>query len=633
MPLITPDGNLATSIDKIMLLAMWSKRLSEEKHPTRPAIISAGMGKPTFPISQFATQSGIDYWSRALSKTQKARHLLSGSNDPAVRNRIAKFFAAIDYGDPRGDFEARTKMALALTRWYGNEVLIRPQDILYTVGGAGALSSIFTTINKQIPNGLIVTPFPHYSLYLGPQGNNRLFPIPVMAEKGYRLTALSLSKHLEAALTQASRENGKVSAILISDPNNPLGTALDELELQEMASVLKNYPDIFIILDEAYAEMRLIGKHRLSLLSVAPALKSRIILMRSATKALSAAGERMAVIVAFNEAFMANLTQENVNTYGHAPRSLQYVFAEAMENLDEIELDNLRNYYKPQVEYALTRLSQMGATMPEGNRYRPEGAFYVVADLKELYGQEISAETARALGKRGKITTDEELIYSLLFDSGVAVAPLSYFGLSNRYGYIRITCSGGESELTTIMDRLETQLIIARKRQQLKLEQQLTRLFEQLNSIDEASLSIFKSSIAQTLTYQSNPKNSTALELKNSNGALRKIILTIKLILKDHLVEIKDRAAINLQSFFRGKQGRRTAKQWKAEMDDKWRTCVNFQFSSADGRQALYHWPPSKRLTFSPWAEYLKTGNLPAPSEAKTVPSRRMGSRRLQSKL
>lgn len=606
MPIITPDGKPADSIDKTMLMSMWSKKLAEEKGHTRPYIISAAMGKPTFPISQYAAQSGVDYWSESLSRSRKARFFLNSSGDVDERDRIAKMYAAIDYGDPRGDFAARTKMAKALTRWYGDKAKIGPQNILYTTGGAGALHSIFVALNKRILNALIVTPFPHYSLYSGPQKQNRLFPVPVMKEKGYRLTANLLSKHLKVATDKARKENKKIGAILICDPNNPLGTALDKEELQRIANVLKDYPDVFIILDEAYAEMRLNGEFELSLLAIAPELKNRMIIMRSATKALSAAGERMAIIIAFDDTMMTDLIQENVNTYGHAPRSLQYVYAEAMEKLGHTELENLRNYYKPQVEYGLARLEQIGANMPKSDHYHPDGTFYILSDLKDLFGQEISADASRALGKRGKITNDEELVYSLLFDNGIALAPLSYFGISNKNGYVRITCSGGEKELAALMDRLECRLVIARKEQQKQLEQDIQFLMNQLNEIDQSKSSKFNELLTKIMQYQSNQKNVTALTLKKNNQELEKIKKSLSVYVPKH----KHDAAVNIQVFFRGYQSSKRAKELKSEMDDKWRACINYNFKSEEARQSMYKWPPSKRLTFQPWLEYLRKNDV-----------------------
>lgn len=617
MPLTMPNGGSAGSMDRIMLLATWARKLAEEKHASRPLIISAGMGRPTFPVSLIAAQAARDYWLKISLLTQQARHLLSLGNTPAVQNQLVKIAEAIGEGDPQGDLEARNKMATALTRWYN--VAISPQHILYTIGGAGALHGVFSVINERFPNGLIVTPFPHYTLYSA-QGKNRLFPMYVMKEKGYRLTAQLFSKSLEAASQQAKKEGNQVSAVLLCDPNNPLGTALNERELQEIACVLKQYPGVFIILDEAYTEMRFTGKYQISLLSVAPELKERIILMRFATKGLSAAGERMAVTIVFDENIMASLLQKNFSTCDYASRSLQHAFAEAMEKLDVAELDNLSNYYQPQVEYVLKRLRNMSAAMPDLN-HRVEGAFYVLADLKDIFGQEISEEAVRALGKRGKISTDEELIYSLLFDNGVAVAPLSYFGMSNRDGYVRITCSGGDEELTELMDRLENRLAAARKEKQAQLEKQLKELIEQLAKFNKVKAAGFIKSTAHTLAYQSSPQNVTALALKKSNEALRKLISNAKVELSAHNVGLKHAAATCIQSFFRGNRGRRQAKQWKDEMDSKWCVFVDAHFGPVKGKQ-VYHWPPSKRLMCLPWKEYLRKNNSPSESKEKQSSSK-----------
>jgi len=631
MPLSTPSNEPAGSIDRIMLLATWTKKLSEEKDSNRPFMISASMGKPTFPISPLVTSAAIDYWNKTLLRSQIARHLLLKGSDAKIRDQITKTLAAIDYGDPRGDFAPRAKIADALTRWYGNKVVIKPEHILFTVGGAGALHSIFSVINKRNPGGIIVTPFPHYSLYTGPQGKNRLFSIPVMENQGYRLTAESLDKYLQAAMAQAEKEHVKVSAFLLCDPNNPLGTALNEEELKKIACVLKKYPDIFIVLDEAYAEMRLGGKHALSLLNVAPKLKDRIILMRSATKALSAAGERMALVVTFNETIKANLLEESVNTYGHAPRSLQYVFAESIDKLDSTELESLRNYYKPQVEYATERLRKMGATMPDPH-YQTEGAFYVLADLSDLLGQEIPAEAKRALGRAGKITTDEELIYSLLFENGISVAPLSYFGVSNRRGYVRITCSGGEMELAELMDRLEPRLVAARKTKQTSLEQELTTMLEKLNQFDRVKANQFKETVKQTLFYQTTSKNINAKALKTSNLALKEILSQAKIALSAHDPKVKHQAAVTLQTFFRGNRGRKLAKERKNEMDTKWRDCVNMHGSSDKIRRPLYSLFPSERLEFKPWVDYLKKNKTQTGSEEKAA-SRSVSSITPRSRL
>lgn len=471
--LLTPDKKPAHYMDRIMLLAMWARHLSQEIEETttsssfsRPIIV-AGLGKPTFPLNLHIAKSMVKQWTGLLRKSRRVRGLLNKSTG---RINFDEAFTGnahvVGYGQPQGDLSARNKIARAFSRWYGDHLEIKANNILFTVGGAGALYIIFTLLNQKYPNGIIITPFPHYGLYSNPFTKNNLFPIPVMNEKGYQLTANLFLISLEEALSQAKNDNTIVSAFLLCDPNNPLGTCVKEEELYKIAGILRNHPEILIILDEAYAEMRF-DKTK-SFLTIAPDLKRRILLLRSGTKAFSVAGEREAVILGFNEDLMYEMCEISTNIYGHPPRTLQHAFAEAMDKLDDAELINLNNYYREQVEYAAIRLKQMKIAMPDPS-YRVTGTFYILCDLSELFGLPLPRETQRALNKAGKIQTDEDIAYYLLFNDGLMLAPLSYYGLSNNKGYIRITCSGGMSEMKELMDRLENRLVQARKTKQLEV--------------------------------------------------------------------------------------------------------------------------------------------------------------------
>lgn len=117
-----------------------------------------------------------------------------------------------------------------------------------------------------------------------------LHPIDVMSE-GYRLTARALEKSINLAFHLAEKDGIYPKAVLICNPSNPLGTTIQPEELEDIADVLRKYPDLHIIFDEAYAEMSFVDMP--SFLQVAPDLKRRTIILRSATKALSAADERM----------------------------------------------------------------------------------------------------------------------------------------------------------------------------------------------------------------------------------------------------------------------------------------------------------------------------------------------------
>ncbi|STX48103.1 kynurenine--oxoglutarate transaminase [Legionella hackeliae] len=450
--MFTPEGQPAEKIDKIMLLSMWAKALKNERAQIENSlqavkkIITAGMGKPTLPISMHTITFLLFYWKYMEEIVKKAMTNLEKLEDEV----------AIDYGHPQGDIKARETMAKAMTDWYG--VKINPEEILFTSGGAGGLRVVFDTLYgryKQIPNYRIITPFPHYTLY-SDYPHHRLHPVDVMKEPGYRLTAEALEKSIQEAYELAQKDGGLPKAVLICNPNNPLGTVISEEEFKKIAQVLRKYPDLHIILDEAYTEMTYVDVP--SFYKIAPDLKNRTTVMRSGTKGLSMAGERVAMLLNSDKKFMSELLATNISLCGHAPRSLQMAYAYTMDKLDLDEKNKLRTFYKSKVDYVSERVREMGATMPDAG-YKVEGTFYVLADFSDMLGLEIDAEAKRALGETGVISTDEELAYNLLFKDSVMIAPLSYYGTSAEAGIMRITCSDNKEQLCELMDRLESTFI------------------------------------------------------------------------------------------------------------------------------------------------------------------------------
>lgn len=448
--MLTPNGQSAKKIEKVMLLAMWANALREEQghqELNTKKMILAGMGKPTYPINRQTIASYLSYWQKLDD--------LSRLNSEEMEES-----SAIDYGDPRGDQEPRALMAERMSLWY--EAEIKPEHVLFTVGGIGGLRVIFETLNthyQELPHYRIITPFPHYSAYSN-NHHHTLHPVDVMKEPGYKLTAKALEASINKAYLLAETDDALPKALLICNPSNPLGTIIDERELKKIAEVLRGYPDLYIIFDEAYTEMSY--REMPSFLKIAPDLKERVVIMRSATKALSAAGERMALLLVFEPILMNEMLNMNISYFIHAPRSAQIGYAQTMMHFNREEQKKLANFYKVRVAYVIQRLQAMGAAMPDP-LYHVEATFYALGDFSDLFGLELPQDAARALQRTGRVSTDEELAYYLLFEDALMVAPLSYFGLSEKSGYLRITCSANEKELCELMDRLEQRLFKVRQ--------------------------------------------------------------------------------------------------------------------------------------------------------------------------
>ncbi|MGQ3891200.1 aminotransferase class I/II-fold pyridoxal phosphate-dependent enzyme [Legionella sp. CNM-4043-24] len=593
--MLTPEGQSADKMDKIMLLSTWTRTLIEESIQEGSSLeagvfISAGMGKPTYPIDLNTIAFFLAYWQKIEEIAKVAMQNLN----------VVKEGAAVDYGDPKGDDEARAIMAQAMSSWYQAE--INPENVLFTAGGAGAIRTIFEMLNERYrdtPGYRIITPFPHYTLY-SDNPMHRLHPVDVMKEPGYRLTAEAIDSSIKSAMELAKNDNGYPKAILICNPSNPLGTVINEEELLNIAEVLRKYPDMHIILDEAYAEM--CYAEMPSLLKMAPDLKERIIMMRSATKGLSAAGERMALLMSFDAKISSELLTKNISLMGHAPRSSQIVYARTMAVFGSDEREKRLDFYRKKVDYVSMRLKAMGATMPDSN-YKTEATFYVLTDLSDLFGLDLPEDSKRALGKTGAVHTDEELAYYLLFKDKIMTAPLSYFGMKGNKGYMRITCSSEESELKEMMDRLENRLLDARLSRQSTLIERIQKLLPELEAINTI---LYQEVLENMVVISSKEKNT--LSIKGDNQILMEILSSVQVAIHKSSLEGQVKATTTIQSFFRGHLARQKADKVRRDLEGEWVRFVDTMFTEpCFMKTMLLNASDSDRLKFAPWTEHLKT--------------------------
>lgn len=105
--------------------------------------------------------------------------------------------------------------------------------------GSGALLQQFVTTFAE--GGEVVHAWPSFEMYPLLVGNAGATGVPVPL-KGFH--------HDLSAMADAVTDRTRV--ILICNPNNPTGTALDEIELKEFLDRLP--PDVLVLVDEAYLD-------------------------------------------------------------------------------------------------------------------------------------------------------------------------------------------------------------------------------------------------------------------------------------------------------------------------------------------------------------------------------------------
>lgn len=573
-------------------------------------IIIACIGQPSFPTNSFVKIFNIIYWCFLRKESLPNEILLTNEKNIADTKKATDYIKTLNFSDNfdedlQGHPQARELMAKTLTEWYGTTV--EPKNLLFTVGGSGALYIIFQVLNTKYPNGVILTPFPYYGLYRNSVNQNHLFPIEQMNSNGYRLTAQLFEESLLKAIEYAKSQNTVVSAFLMANPSNPLGQTVDEEELIKIAEILRNYP-ILIIIDEAYAELCFDTIKNISLLTVAPDLAERMIILRSATKGLSLAGERLAVTLIFDDALMQSLADQCYSSGIQLPCSLQHLYANTLNLLDEIELNVMHVFYGAQVKYVANRLKSMGAAMPDPN-YRVDSTFYVLADLSDLLGLPLSEEASIALKKEGVVKTDDDIVYNLLYEDHVIVAPFSYFGMAPEGGYIRITCSRGFNELGELLNRIEKRLISARKIHQTRLINEINTFLAQINLID----SNYHAEILNKINEITNSNLDTTekmicINLKRNNHEFDKILTQVKYFIVHHDEAKLSKYTIFLQSWWRSHKLIEEKKEIAA-LKEKWKEFVNERYRAPRIKAVLLTLAMDEWCEIADWNEWLQKEN------------------------
>lgn len=283
---------------------------------------------------------------------------------------------------------------------------ISPDDVVMTVGAAGALVSFFRAVVD--PGDEIITPAPYfveYGAYCGHFGGV-LKPV-----KSIPPSFRPDIKAIEEAITKKTR------AIIINSPNNPTGCIYSKEDLEAIAQIIERENEkrdrpIFLLGDEPYRAFAYDGAEVPALLP----LSKYACVLGSFSKTLSLAGERVGYFVANpnmpdGSSLTAAVTLTN-RTLGfvNAPVIGQRLAAALVNETVDLEIYDRRRKLMAEV------LSGAGIEFE-----MPKGAFYFFAKSP---------------------VDDESKFVDALLEEKILVVPGKGFGFE---GYVRLSCSVDEN--------------------------------------------------------------------------------------------------------------------------------------------------------------------------------------------
>ena len=237
---------------------------------------------------------------------------------------------------------------------------------------------------------------------------------------------------LEAAITPRTKW------LILNSPSNPTGAAYTRAELESLAAVLRNHPQVWILTDDMYEHLTFDDFEYTTIAQVAPDLYDRTLTVNGVSKAYAMTGWRIGY--AGGPKPLIDLMRKVASQTTSNPSSVsQWAAVEA--------LNGTQDFLKPRNDAFQARRDLVVSMLNQASGIRcpnPEGAFYVYPSIEGLIGKTTPSGVV--------IDGDDTFTTELLEAEGVAVVQGSAFGLSP---YFRVSYATSEAVLEEACTRIQ----------------------------------------------------------------------------------------------------------------------------------------------------------------------------------
>lgn len=304
---------------------------------------------------------------------------------------------------------------------YGVDV--STDQVVVTSGTSPAMLLIFSVLLER--GDEVLLPDPHYACYPNYISYLDGTPVyvPVYEKDGFKYRPEKVAEKVTA----------RTRAVMLNTPANPTGAVFDRVELEALSAL-----DLPLVSDEVYSGL-VYGRREHTALE----FSDQVFIVNGFSKLYAMTGWRLGYLIAPPE-FIRPLQKLQQNLFICASSFAQEAAIAALKDCQE-HVEEMVELYDRRRIFLLQGLEKLGLAPQKP----PEGAFYVLANVKE-YTRDSYA-----------------FAFEILEKAGVAVTPGIDFG-SNCEGYLRISYANSMENIAEGLDRLETFL---REKEKLPLEE------------------------------------------------------------------------------------------------------------------------------------------------------------------
>ena len=258
-----------------------------------------------------------------------------------------------------------------------NKIIYNPNQIVVSTGAKQSIANVVQALIKPGEEVILLAPF--WVSYLA---------IVLMADGIPKILKSDISNDFKVSAKQIDDAiSEKTKMIIINSPNNPSGSIYNEKELYEIASVIKKYPNVFVLSDEIYEHINYGTKH-VSFASI-EGMYDRTVTVNGIAKAFAMTGWRIGYLGAPIWIAKACTKLQGQVTSGAnciAQRATIDAITESPEKI---------NYMVKEFEQRRNLIIKLLSEIKGFQLNNPDGAFYIFPDISYYFGKTISDVTIK----------------------------------------------------------------------------------------------------------------------------------------------------------------------------------------------------------------------------------------------
>jgi aspartate aminotransferase len=331
-------------------------------------IVMFSVGQPDFPTPEHVQAAAID-------AIKSGRH---------------------GYTPAPGIAELRTVVAKSMGEFRGLD--IRPQDVVIAAGAKPFMAYAIHSTTDYGAGDEVIIPVPGFPIYSSQTAASGAVPVPLMLRESRDFAFHP--NDLEAAITPRTK------LLILNSPQNPTGGLLSRQNLEDIATIMRKHPQIWIYSDEIYSRLTYDAPYT-SIASI-PDMYERTIIADGASKAWAMTGWRIGF--ASNPVLAPHFGRWIINTESCASQISQWAAVEAIGGPQETTAA-----MKAEFHARRDLIVRLLNDVPGVTCRTPGGAFYAWPNV---------TEACRMTG----IANSEEMRKRLLYEAGVAVLSDVHFG-------------------------------------------------------------------------------------------------------------------------------------------------------------------------------------------------------------